>query len=258
MKIKILGSVSPYCKDKKNCPGYLVSMPNINVLLDCGPGITRNLTMPKDLQSMIIIISHLHKDHYGDLLSIGYASYVYHNLGQLANRIKVYIPNGDIENDADYRFLMNFGSEHFLEFIPYDEKTELKFEDLKISFCINPHPVKTFSTKIVEKNKTFVYSSDTGYKNNTLTKFAKNANLLLCEATFLKNQKRVGNTHLYAYEAALIAKKAAVDRLVLTHFFPEITKEEYQEEAKKIFPETTIAEEGKFLKIGGKYVRKIN
>ena len=134
MELKILGSISPYCKDDKNCPGYLVTEGSSKVLLDCGNGITRNLKLPEDLENLNIIISHLHKDHYGDLLSLGYATYVFHNLGYLPNRVKVYIPEADMRNvtedfkDADgwgashmvktpildYVFLQEFGPEQFL------------------------------------------------------------------------------------------------------------------------------------------------
>ena len=88
-----LGTVSPYCKKDKNCPGFLVKNKNTKILLDCGSGISRLLNFPNDLESLTVIISHLHKDHYSDLFSLGYASFVYKNLGLLSKKIKVYIPN---------------------------------------------------------------------------------------------------------------------------------------------------------------------
>lgn len=271
MEVKVLGTVSPYCKEEKNCPGYLVINDKDKVLLDCGNGITRNLKLPDDLENLTIIISHLHKDHYGDLLTIGYASYVFHNLGYLPSRIKVYIPKPNMyktsesytDDDGwgasrivekaliDYEFLQQFGDEQYLEFITYDENTELEIGDLQISFSKNPHQINTYSTKIVDKEKTFVYSGDTGYKNNTLLEFAKEADVLLCESTFLRGQTRTSDNHLYAYEAAKIAKDANVRQLVLTHFFPEIEREDYVKEAKTIFENTSFAEEGKVLKLGG-------
>lgn len=271
MEVKFLGTVSPYCKDEKNCPGYLVTEANTKILLDCGNGITRNLKLPDDLIDLNIIISHLHKDHYGDLLTLGYASYVFHNLGYLPNRIKVYLPEPDMytvsegytDNDGwgasklvkkaliDYEYLQKFGEEQYFEFITYDENTKLEVGNLHVSFSKNPHQIKTYSTKIVDKDKTFVYSGDTGYKENSLLRFAKDADILLCESTFLRGQTRLHDNHLYAYEAATIAKDANVKKLILTHFFPEIEKEEYVNEAKQIFENTTAAEEGKILKLGG-------
>ena len=271
MKIKILGTVSPYCKEEKNCPGYLVTGPNAKVLLDCGNGVTRNLKLPDDLEDLNIIISHLHKDHYGDLLALAYASYVFHNLGYLQKRIKVYIPEPDMytvsegytDEDGwgasrlvkkpliDYEFLQNLGEEHFFEIIPYNGKTKIEVGDLSISFSQNPHQINTYSTKIVDKDKIFVYSGDTGYQKNTLVRLAQDADILLCESTFLRGQTRVSDNHLYAYEAAKIAKDANARQLVLTHFFPEIDKEEYVKEARTIFENTIPAEEGKVLKLGG-------
>jgi ribonuclease BN (tRNA processing enzyme) len=42
-----LGTVSPYCKDDKNCPGFLIEINDKRILLDCGSGITRLLNMQK-------------------------------------------------------------------------------------------------------------------------------------------------------------------------------------------------------------------
>ena len=43
-----LGTISPYPKGDKNCPGFLVQYNNNNILLDCGSGITRLLNFPQD------------------------------------------------------------------------------------------------------------------------------------------------------------------------------------------------------------------
>ena len=249
MEIKILGSVSPYCKENKNCVGYLVKSNDSNILLDCGNGISRNMNMTTDLNNLTIIISHLHKDHYGELLSLGYASYINHKLGFINKRIKVYIPN---ESSDDYNFLMNFGKEHYMEFLEYNEDTIINIDNIEITFKKNLHQINTYSAKLKENENIFVYSADTGYKNNSLRELSKDADILLCESTFLKGQIKNSDNHLYAYEAATIAKQSNVKQLVLTHFYPEIEKERYLEEAKEIFPNTIVAEEGKILKIGGK------
>lgn len=272
MELKILGTVSPYCKGTKNCPGYLVTSDNTKLLLDCGNGITRNLNLPTDFENLSILLSHLHKDHYGDLLSLGYASYIYKHLGYLDEPIKVYLPEADYYNaieygqDADgwgtsrtvskkisdYEYLENFGTEHFLEFETYDPNKPLAIGNLNLSFIQNPHPIKTYSTRIVEDDNSLVYTGDTGYQNNKLATFAENADLLLCEATYLTGQHRSIDNHLYAHEAGQIAKQANVKRLVLTHFFPELDPKLYVTEANKYFENTEAAEEGKVYKIGGR------
>lgn len=243
MKLKILGSVSPYCNKTSNCPGYLITNNNEKILLDCGNGITREMSFPNDLENLTVIISHLHRDHYGDLLTLSYASFVYNRLGMLKDKVKVYLPK-DNQIDSDYLSRMK---ESFMEFVFYDAKTVIEKDDLKITFQNNPHPVTTYSTSLTSSNKKIVYSADTGYQNNTLEDFAKDADLFICETTFLKDQKGKEDNHLTTIEAGTIAKKAGVKKLLITHFWPEIPKVKYQLETKEIFTNTIIAEEGKVL-----------
>jgi len=262
-----LGTVSTYCTNGKNCPGFLIKYNYHKILLDCGNGISKHLDLPKDLENLTIIISHLHPDHYGELLSIAQTTYVFNKLGYLDQRIKVYIPKGDKikikenyeDNDGwstyklvekniiDYDYLLNLEKDSYLEFIPYKESDKINLDDLQISFSRNPHPITTYSTKLENNTKTLVYSSDTGYNNNCLETFAKNANLLICESTFLRGQTKNDDYHLFASQAAMIAKKAEVEKLVLTHFWPSIDKQKYVDEAKEIFPNTEAAIEGKKL-----------
>ena len=237
-----LGSVSTYCYNDKNCPGFLVKYDVYNILLDAGNGISRYLDLPNDLENMSIFISHLHSDHYGELLSLAQTSYVFHKLGYLKNRVKVYIPKCD---SFDYLFLTRENEESYLEFISYEESDHFMFDDLNVSFCRNPHPVITYSTKLENSKVKLVYSSDTGFEKNCLESFAKNANMLICETTFLKGQNKSVDNHLYAYEAGIIARNANVDKLLLMHFWPSIDKSEYVDEASEYFNNVEAACENK-------------
>lgn len=246
MKLKVLGSVSPYIKGKDNCPGYLIESDNVKVLLDCGSGITREMNLPSDLENLTIIISHLHRDHYADLLTLGYATFVYHRLGLLTEKVKVYIPD---EESIDKTYLTNM-EEHYFEFIPYDDKSIININDLEISFKPNPHPVLTYSIKVKDNKHILVYSSDTGYKNNILEEFAYDADLLICETTFLTSQKGKLDNHLSTIEAGSIANKSKVKKLMITHTWPEIDKNLYLRETKDVFKNTVIAQTGKVLELG--------
>lgn len=260
-----LGTVSPKCYKDKNCPGFLIESENKKILLDCGNGVSRLFDMEKDLKDTIIIISHLHKDHYSDLSCFGYDSYILKNFGYLDKKVKVYIPKGDkildnnygsckaiIKNLPDYDYLMNFGNENYLEFIPYSEEDIITHGSMKVTFKKNPHQIITYSAKVTNNNTTIVYSSDTGFDENCLVEFAKGVDLLICESTFLRGQNKNNNNHLYAHEASMIAKLAEAKKLLLTHFYPTIDKNLYVKEAKELFENTEAAIEGKMYKIGGK------
>lgn len=265
MELKILGSVSPNCYLDKNGPGYLITDGENKILLDAGEGITRLMNMRKDLNNLNIIISHFHKDHYAGLLSLSYASYVNNNLGFLSDRINVYLPKtaqeSVLENYVredgwgssrivykdiiDYTYIKGF-KEHYMNFIDYDDSDKLKIGNMVIDFKLTRHQINTYATKVICGNTKIVYLADTGYVDY-LCDYCYGADLLICESTFLRGQVRNGNNHLYAYEAALIAKKAQVKQLMLTHFYPELDKNLYLSEAKEIFENTCVAEEGKKL-----------
>ncbi len=95
-----------------------------------------------------------------------------------------------------------------------------------------------------EKGKKIVVILDTGMNENAV-KIAHGADLLICESTFLSKdaEKAAERNHLTAAQAATIAKKAHVKRLILTHIsqryednFAPILKE-----AKKIFKNVNLA-----------------
>lgn len=235
MNLKVLGSVSPYPKGKNNGVSFLIKTKydNQNIILDLGSGSTRLLDMTMDLDNLIVIISHLHKDHYTDISALAYASFVGHKLGYVNKRIKVYIPK--CEELIDYKYLMNYGNEHYLEFIPYDALDLNIGKETHITSNYNPHDIISNSIKIEDSGISIVYSGDTGYENNTLKTFAKDADLLVCESSFIKGQAKSLDNHLFAYEAGLIAKEAKVHKLMLTHFYPEIDKQKYVDEAKNTY-----------------------
>jgi len=73
---------------------------------------------------------------------------------------------------------------------------------------------------------------------------AKGAKLLLCESTYLEEQKELAERyqHLTARQAALIAKEAGVEKLIVTHFSARYLEvESFEKEARAIFPNTYAA-----------------
>ena len=117
------------------------------------------------MEKLTIIISHLHHDHYGDLLSLAYDSYVLHNVGLLQHKIPVYIPKPDLTESTEtveinmntYNFLTNLGEENYLEFRFYDENDKLNIGDVKIDFSRNPHQIPTYSIRAKKNNQIEYY-----------------------------------------------------------------------------------------------------
>jgi ribonuclease Z len=95
------------------------------------------------------------------------------------------------------------------------------------------------------KGKKISIILDTGFCKNAI-KIAKNSDLLVCESTFLNDFKNLAKEykHLTAEEAALIAKKANVKKLILTHFsqrYKDVKK--IKKEASKIFKNVSCSKD---------------
>ncbi len=101
-------------------------------------------------------------------------------------------------------------------------------------------------TSAVAPPKTYAYCADTLYDEELIEKI-KNVDLLYHEATYLHalQQKAASRFHCTSIEAATIAKKAGVKKLLLGHFSSMYeTLDAFKTEACSIFENTEVAEEG--------------
>ena len=81
------------------------------------------------------------------------------------------------------------------------------------------HPVETYGMRISAGGRTVAYSADSGACDE-LVKLAREADLFLCEASYLEGDDNPPDIHLTGKEAGAHAARADVGRLVLTHLVP--------------------------------------
>ena len=101
-------------------------------------------------------------------------------------------------------------------------------------------------TSAVTPPKTYAFCADTIYDEELVDKI-KNVDLLYHEATYLHalQAKAASRFHCTAVEAATIAKKAGVKKLLLGHFSSMYESlEEFKTEACSVFENTELALEG--------------
>lgn len=102
-----------------------------------------------------------------------------------------------------------------------------------------------------EPPRKYAYCSDTIYKENIVEQL-KGVNLLFHESTFLESEKaRAKETyHSTAIDAATIAKKAEVGKLLLGHFSARYDNEDaFLEEALPVFANTELTKENLCFKV---------
>lgn len=104
--------------------------------------------------------------------------------------------------------------------------------------------------------RSYAYCSDTAFFPE-LAQWVRGVDLLYHESTYLKSMEAdaVKRGHSTAEQAALCAKQAGVKKLLLGHYSSRVTDhKEFLNEAKAIFPETYLSNDGDVFEI--LYLRK--
>lgn len=245
MKITILGNSGPYPRAGGACSGYLLETKNHKILIDCGNGtLSRLLGIIGSLNELdAIILSHLHSDHISDIMVMRYALGINQENGTITRSIPLYAPKDPEDTYTKLQFKNAFIQEELME------NSILTFGDMRITFKLMSHPVKTYSVIAQENDKKFVYSSDTNYCD-AINEISKNSDLFLCECNLLEKDRTEDAYHLSAKQVGEISSKAGVKKLLLTHLWPEYDINDLLNEAKAYFDgEVEIATELKSYEI---------
>ncbi|MGI6558181.1 MAG: MBL fold metallo-hydrolase [Limnochordia bacterium] len=235
MELVIIGNSSPFPGPKGACPGYLVRADGANILLDCGPGTVAGLQAFCPVEELTgVILSHLHPDHAADLFVLGFALGLASREGRLQNRVPLYLPPDNTKRLAAlcdaFGDLLGFYREG-LTIGEYGEGS-LKIGPFTLSFTPARHNMEAHLVKIASTDGILTYSGDTGL-DMELVDFLAGSNLFLCEATLDPEEEHP--SHLTAAQAGLLAAKAGVDQLLLTHFRPGADLERKKRDAAQVF-----------------------
>ena len=117
-----------------------------------------------------------------------------------------------------------------------------KLQDNKV-VTFKGNKVSPKDTTYVVEGKKIAYIADTVFCNNCY-KLAQDVDVLVCEATYASNLsgKAEEYFHMTSKQAALIASKANVEKLILTHFSNRYKNtQELEEDARNVFDNTLCA-----------------
>jgi len=253
--VTILGSNSAIPTLLRNPSAHLLNVNERIFLIDCAEGTQLQLRRFRIHFQRIrhIMISHLHGDHYFGL--IGFLTTL-HLLGR-KDELHLYAPEGleeiiQIQLKASATTLI-----YPLIFHPLvSERLELVFEDERVTVHAFPlfHSIPTFGFIFREKIKvrkiaskrSYAYCSDTAYDERIIP-FVSGVDLLYHETTFMQDKAAAAadKMHSTTIEAATIAKKSRVKKLLIGHFsarYDDLLP--LLEETRKVFPDAYLAEDG--------------
>lgn len=224
----------------------LVCLNGVQLVLDCGLGVTKGLVdqgmQLRDLS--LIFISHLHSDHYLELGPLLHTAWT----AGLKTPVDVYGPCGldtywqaflaSMKADIDLR-IADEGRPDLRDLVTIhdiDAGTVMEHAGISVTAMRTQHPpiVDCFAFSFKTANKHIVFSGDTA-PIAALAVFARGADLLIHEAMLEPAlpalMARVGNgsdklmahwlrSHSFAHDAARIATQAGVKHLALSHLIP--------------------------------------
>lgn len=264
MRITVLGK-SPSWQDAGGaCSGYLVEEGDTRLLVDCGNGVFAKLRERLDyLDITAVAVTHMHADHCLDVIPFAYAltysprqqpvPVAGYSGTDVPARPHLLVPRGGVEalrhlsgiwgNDAlvDTAFATQ-------EYTPGDE---IVVGELRLRFALVPHYLPTFAIGVtpVDGGPRCVFGADC-CPNEEIVDFARDADLLLLEATLPRPERDGIRGHLTATEAGDHARRAGVGRLVITHISDELDADHSKRDAEESFGDkVTVAAEGAVYEI---------
>lgn len=229
MRIVLLGTGSALPSRNRVQSGVLVDVGE-PLLFDCGAGVFHRIAQSgyNHLDINHVFFTHYHLDHSLDFLALLKANFL---LGK--STLGIYGPAGIKE------WLVRF-----IETYPYmkgrfefdikemKDGNRLKLRNCTIEARAMAHSMPSLGYKIIAGGKSVVYTGDTEPCENTLLMCKGGVNVLIHECSFQDSapeEHKKGHTTPEKLEGLL--KEIKVDKLVLTHFYPDA--EEHLKEIKE-------------------------
>lgn len=210
MKVTIIGFWGGYPAADGATSAYLVEEKDFKLLIDAGSGSLSKLqNYIKITELDAVIVSHYHQDHIADIGVIQYAKLVQSYVTGKKEILPIY---GHREDQEAFATLTH----HCTTGIAFDPDRPLEIGPLSITFCKTKHPVPCYGMRITNGESTIVYTADTTYQEDWIT-FAKDADVLITDCNFYADQDSANAGHMTSKEGAVIAEKAHVKQLILSH-----------------------------------------
>jgi ribonuclease BN (tRNA processing enzyme) len=247
VRITIVGCSGSFPGPDGPASCYLVEADGFRMLMDMGSGGLGAVQHHADLYGIdAILLSHLHADHCLDVCGYSVAR-TFHPDGPRP-RIPVYGPAqtevrlgramaaDPAADDAGAHTRDKVGDA--FDFVTVTGGT-FEIGPLRVTAGRMNHPVETYGYRLEHAGRSLAYSADTG-PAEALVRLARDADLLLCEASFVEPGNGPAaalpeNLHLTARQAAQHAARAGVGQLILTHLVPWNDRDQSLDQARDAF-----------------------
>lgn len=251
----VAGSSCSVPRIDRACSAYLIEDGDFAFSLDFGTGAFANMRKYADYDRLdAVVISHMHADHFLDLIPLRYA--VRYGSKRRRAKLPIWMPPGGI---AMLRSITNaFASEGSGDFLDdafdvreYDPSKALPLGRGRLRFAQTTHYIAAFAMRYERDGKSITYSADTA-PDERVVDLARGTDLFLCEATLLAGEGEEGGVrgHSSGAEAARMAADAGARRLVLTHYSQDATHADLDGSASAIYKgEILVADDHRVIRV---------
>jgi len=248
VRITVLGKSPAWPDTGGACSGYLIEDGDTRLLLDCGNGVFPKLRERCDyLEVDAVVLSHLHADHFLDLVPFSYALTL--SPRQSAQRVRpvLHAPVGATETFR--RVVGSWGNEDLIEsafeIVEYETSDTPRIGSLGLRLREVPHFITTHAIDFTGADGgRFTFGADCG-PNEAVVELATGTDLLFLEATITQPEAEGPRGHLTPGEAGEHARRTGAGRLVLTHISDELDLDAARRAAAETFGgDVEIAAEG--------------
>ena len=241
-RLTLLGTGTIRSQDGRTCASILLESSETAVLIDCGTGSWLRLhEIKKDLNSIDhIFLTHFHPDHIADLVSILFSRY--HASAPSPHPVKIYGAPGiaQLYKRLSEAFGMWMSDTMFQ--IKELNNPPLHISDFQVTWLPLHHAPESVGYRVKKLHKVITISGDSGYCPE-LIELSRGANIAILECSFPDDLP--DEHHLTPSEAGQIAQQAGVKKLILSHFYPEVLRENILLKTSRYFSgEIQLAQDG--------------
>ena len=199
------------------------------MMIDCGEGsyLRWQKAGYKWKSLKYILITHMHPDHTAGLIPLLF----YRKLFKIKLTLTFIGPPNLEAFIADSFLHLGINNNQDLKWIDISNNHTLNLQnEIDITTAEMKHKIPCWGYKVSDGLKKIVFITDT-LPNSNAVNLAENADVLIHEATFSHRMRERAVDHFHSTEiqAMEIADKSNVQRLILTHFSPQLSDQDIQE-----------------------------
>ena len=232
MKLTVVGCSGSMPGPDSAASCYLIEASGYRLLLDLGNGAfgpLQRYVNPTEIDA--IVISHLHGDHFLDLVPMLVA--LRFHPARAGKKVRLISPLGVVQQVAaasgEPRDDLAFD-----DVIDVSSPADQTLGPFELRFAEMNHSIPDFAVRVTHGGRSLVYSGDTAPCARLVT-LSRGADVALYEAGWPAGTREDIGIHLTPRQACQHAQDAGAGRLILTHLVPWTDREATLAEASAAF-----------------------